>query len=595
MLASWLRSKQRRDTVVILSLCAVTAMVMFFLSGDDHGERAPRPGSVAPERHVPNHRSGKKPGNGPEGPSGDPNPEVVERAAEGVLVGRVIDASTGEPIEGAAVELVDFGSVDSVLEALATSQVVAEATSNEDGSFRLERPEGGSGVSLRAKKPGYVPAYLSAPHGAAAALVLELQEAASISGVVVDENGKRVQGALVRAWDAQGTSPFDQSRGPISFARTLRHARHALTDADGRFEIESVAHGTAYRLVASSKYRVLGKPFFETSTEAKPVRLELHPIYLLWVEIQEPDGSSIVIDPRVNSLSFSALAVTYPSGLPFPISDRSWRLRRSRLSFPEGVVGRRFDMHQVVQWFVLGSGEKRLGPYIVRAELPGYASTRGSFWARRLDDIRQPDLLTVARTAREFGKLKVGFDIPAQSRTRFPTEVAMLVLNRRDRPELNEGIRFEINQVPSTPILFESIPTGQYSVAVKSTIPGFGVDVEHVRIDGATIPEMRITVPMLKLPRVEVRTDPPADILKLLDLAVVDFKRVDPAKPPVTATKMLDDYAISNLVLPAGVYEVSVRSGYPDYLEFQSKPMKWDSGSDPEDIQLHATGIKRLK
>jgi hypothetical protein len=159
----------------------------------------------------------------------------LERGAR--VEGLVVDAQSGRPIEGAYV----VSETDSQLAVLSidpsqNGSFALSATSRAGGDFALEPLSRGS-HSLRASAPGYGPAWLEVrdltPGEARAGLRFALRPAGSLAGVVLDDEERPVQGALILA----STTDFERKRPSLTYANTQ-------TDADGRYRIENLGEGS---------------------------------------------------------------------------------------------------------------------------------------------------------------------------------------------------------------------------------------------------------------------------------------------------------------------------------------------------------------
>jgi hypothetical protein len=129
----------------------------------------------------------------------------LQLAASAALAGSVVDRETQQPIAGARL-VFDPGVLGPAGE---TSPVGA------DGVFRVAGLREGS-VRVVAEAPGYVPASGLGQAGGAA-LVIQLDRAATLSGVVLDEAGEPVRGAELEVL-AEGVELADGFAGGIALA-----------------------------------------------------------------------------------------------------------------------------------------------------------------------------------------------------------------------------------------------------------------------------------------------------------------------------------------------------------------------------------------
>nr|MBA3276995.1 carboxypeptidase regulatory-like domain-containing protein [Chloroflexia bacterium] len=127
------------------------------------------------------------------------------------LSGRVSDESTGEPIAAATVAILD-----------AAGNVVASTQTDESGAYRLTDLPDGASVQVDAGVYGT----LSQEVGANTELSFPLA-LTSATGIVVDEAGEPLQGAMVRSGEAT-----------------------SISGGDGTYSLEGVANGSEVTLTA---------------------------------------------------------------------------------------------------------------------------------------------------------------------------------------------------------------------------------------------------------------------------------------------------------------------------------------------------------
>jgi hypothetical protein len=156
-------------------------------------------------------------------------------APSGLIVGRVVDATSGRPVAGAIVSL----------EGVRTQAGPPRAMTNASGHFVFRRLSKGS-YSLTTNKSGYVDGAYGrrTPGGASASLALEdgqrvgdvtirIWRVASIGGAVTDEAGEPLAGVQVRAYQ----------RRYVSGVRRLVQNGSAFTDDRGVYRFGSLAPG----------------------------------------------------------------------------------------------------------------------------------------------------------------------------------------------------------------------------------------------------------------------------------------------------------------------------------------------------------------
>lgn len=153
----------------------------------------------------------------------------------GLILGRVVDATTGRPVAGAIV----------ALEGVRSQAGPPRAMTNASGHFVFRRLSRGS-YSLTTNKSGYVDGAYGrrTPGGAPASLALEdgqrvsdvtirIWRVASIGGAVTDEGGEPLAGVQIRAYQ----------RRFVSGARRLVQSGSASTDDRGVYRFGNLAPG----------------------------------------------------------------------------------------------------------------------------------------------------------------------------------------------------------------------------------------------------------------------------------------------------------------------------------------------------------------
>lgn len=219
---------------------------------------------------------------------GDAHEGLVLTLYEGaVLEGRIVDAVTGEPIEGARIRGGEGPRAPN-------SNYPLLARSDAEGRFRLEGlPREAFTVHLEAE--GYVYAedifaQTLSGNETLTDLTWEMEPAAVFHGVCVDADGQPLEGVRVHlhGGDAQSSRAFllvpeNEDRSGINeYGHPVRNAK---TGPDGRFEVHGLPAGSqarvsfqkegyTYRSNTTSNYMVIEAPTAEAGTEASPQEFE---------------------------------------------------------------------------------------------------------------------------------------------------------------------------------------------------------------------------------------------------------------------------------------------------------------------------------
>ncbi len=163
--------------------------------------------------------------------------------------GRVLDADTGGPVEGATVKAARITGGESV------SGEVGGLASDPRGQFRMAVPWLWSQARVSADKPGYLAAHTDVLLSGDALEGVEVRftRGGSVSGMVVDASGEGVVDARILARRSEATQG--------SSRETLSGTARGL----GKFQISSMRPG-AWELVAARRNQ---KPSFSDETPAK--------------------------------------------------------------------------------------------------------------------------------------------------------------------------------------------------------------------------------------------------------------------------------------------------------------------------------------
>jgi len=240
-------------TVVVASAAAVvlaTGATWWAMTGGAAGEAAAEPASALLATQEAQEAGRGEPTGDPLAPTREPAAPAVASARPDVS-GRVVDSS-GRPIEGAAIELDDRDE----------ATVPRTTVSDVEGRFAFEAVGlGGSTVTVRRR--GWVAwqrsLYLDRRRSRELGLDVELLEARTLRGVVVDGEGKPVAGARIVAYS-------DALRGDVEWPETV-------SDGGGAFALDGVPTcATWLTVVATGFARRCAGPFDATTSEA-PVAL----------------------------------------------------------------------------------------------------------------------------------------------------------------------------------------------------------------------------------------------------------------------------------------------------------------------------------
>lgn len=152
-----------------------------------------------------------------------------------VVSGKLVDATSGEPVQGAQVLLLVPGSGTAGSIADLAAQNKGQGFSLEDGTFVLEGVQPGT-YELRAMKAGYSQAVLDGVNAGTEGITVTMDAGTEIEVTVLDPSGNPLQGASISVRDPSGRESyaFDMSMsgmtGPDGIARLrIGPGRHEFT------------------------------------------------------------------------------------------------------------------------------------------------------------------------------------------------------------------------------------------------------------------------------------------------------------------------------------------------------------------------------
>lgn len=158
---------------------------------------------------------------------------IPPQARAGSVSGRILDAS-GKPVAGSKVSWYPFRNAEERLldeSRDSGAEPLGEATTDAEGRFRAAFEKPAAGVFLGITAPGLATAVVAGPFVPAEDTSLEdleLPAAKKLAGRVVDETGKPVPGAAVRA---SSVGSGDESTRPVAEGRSGPDGRFVLPDA----------------------------------------------------------------------------------------------------------------------------------------------------------------------------------------------------------------------------------------------------------------------------------------------------------------------------------------------------------------------------
>ncbi len=201
----------------------------------------------------------------------DQAPVVLTLSRLATIKGRVVDASTREPVARAVV------------------QGRRPVTTGEDGRFELELPARGR-HSLRTRARGYLEDQVEVVADVTGPVTVALVAASSLEGRVVDGDGLPVAGAEVSILPGEGASEDDRILRALTRGTRARLGDRGLTRADGSFRVTRIRPGSNYDI------EVRAQGFATASRELPDLRPRV-PVTGVTIELDRGFGASgVVVD-----------------------------------------------------------------------------------------------------------------------------------------------------------------------------------------------------------------------------------------------------------------------------------------------------------
>jgi hypothetical protein len=213
-------------------------------------------------------------------------------AGEYRIAGRVVNATTGEPVRRATVAAL----------AEEDSHIVQSVQSGADGRFMLERVPAGK-YPLTASKRGFRTAFYDEHDEFNTAIVtgegqetgnllFRLIPGAVLHGVITADGGDPVESASVLLFERQGGSAHGEPAAPI------RQVDATTTDDTGAYEFGNLAAGEYLLAVTASPWYAMHEPSGSqrrnTANEAEPLDVA-YPVTFFDSTTDEASASAIVL------------------------------------------------------------------------------------------------------------------------------------------------------------------------------------------------------------------------------------------------------------------------------------------------------------
>ncbi len=412
---------------------------------------------------------------GPAAPS-TPQPEAPASAEVATLprgdspLHCLVQDSGQRAIDGAQVMLLS-----------SSGEILESATSDSAGEAVLQRVGGdGAEVVARAKTYAmcreYDPRQGSAVGSAstqAPKLLLTLYPGLAVQGRVIAPDGSSVERAAIILWRCCDPPPA----APV-LARPDSSLIHAVSEADGTFEIPDLDPGVPHFVVAAGAGLLCAERvrIVPIQYQARPLVMTVSYAYGIGVVFRETGGKPIRAGPALWGVPWPTLNL--PATLS-TIDAHSTQVRLARLDIPAEL-----DRNIGDRLFFLCAGSvasKRIGDIPLHAALPGYRPLRAEVAAYRFDSspYRMQYIECIPVSASGFGRLEIvarrtdpsTLEDSPDRRPGQQTPFASVRLYAD--PAVREGpayLEFLLHNASLVPLEVDGVPCGDYRVVVSNPV-----------------------------------------------------------------------------------------------------------------------------
>lgn len=362
------------------------------------------------------------------------------------VLGRVVDARSGDAIEGAAIwDMMRVGEV---------------VYSSSGGTFDLHLRPSGERTPLVVNAPGYVSKVvylLASPGSVASELAIPLAPAAPLFGQVTDGAGRPISDAVILAAPRLGGERVD---GEILLPR------RAVSVADGGFVIPSVSYAVPYRLTVNAV------DYSERAVDVPPLfqRDPVDPLHVVLTRGREAFGR--VVDTEGGAVAGAEVRLVLPMAVDEPGSRFAPSDRGPSATTNEGGVFR-FPVTAPGSYEVYAAHADHISPGATKIELP---EGEGGFDLGAVTLVRGKQLHGVVTTSQ-------GQPIPGAT-----VRTAFLGRGRRSERTATTGADggFLLAGLPRARIDLTALAEG-FAPSVVAVEPGSEESVTIALVPGASI------------------------------------------------------------------------------------------------------------
>jgi protocatechuate 3,4-dioxygenase beta subunit len=224
--------------------------------------------------------------------------EIV--VGKGVLLdGLVLDAVSGRPLAGARVVVEPGGSIDN-MSSSSSEAPFGTATTDADGRFRVVVDAGEMAtpmISARGHVPFSKTVIVPAGDAPRAPVEFRLEAAGRVTGTVKDPDGHVVAGAKVYAVPADEAMLVDNPDLSVSGGGRTRTATRSRADDRGVYELDGLAFGGAYRILARGEGWAMSAPSETVTTKPEApssiVDMTLRRHGTIVLRLVDPEGHGV--------------------------------------------------------------------------------------------------------------------------------------------------------------------------------------------------------------------------------------------------------------------------------------------------------------
>jgi len=378
--------------------------------------------------------------------SDDSDAAAIDGAMDGLGVEvRVLDAE-GTPLPGATVVRLDDEGF----------QVLGQT--GELGLVRVDRAAL-DGQLVAAWKVDFAPRRLRVPEPAPSRIELQLRPAASVSGVVVTQDGAPVgPGVRVLLWAHEdGATNVDGARALSGAPSTLT----AVTDSGGSFVITGLEVSRRYSGAAGGAGFVAPNFVRSIVPSSTDVRIVVERAFASWIRFREQGGASLRTSSTLYGRGFGTPKIKDPA-----VHWLSGALPQlGLLGIPNDAI-RQQDLTNRLYIVTSPLDVDSVGPIELQVKYPGYEPIRASIDVPRLATPIHESIVEFAAGSTAFAQVRVMFSgLPESGFARHESEPFGVIRILDERGSASE---YAVRDPGRGAFQIDGIPVGRYELEFET-------------------------------------------------------------------------------------------------------------------------------